>query len=471
MINKYITLTLGAFLFIAASCNQSANQNDSDDLQNGMQQVKLITLNPGHFHAALVQKTEYPEVDSLVHVYAPADDQDLQAHLGLIERYNTADSNATHWKEEVYTGSDFLQRMIDERKGNVVVLAGNNRDKTDYILKSVDAGLNVLADKPMAIDKNGFKTLLKAFSSAKEQNKLLYDIMTERFEITAVLQKELSQISALFGELETGTPEDPAITKESVHHFFKEVSGKPLIRPTWFFDVEQQGEGIVDVTTHLVDLVQWEGFPEQVIDYQKEIHMIEAKRWPTLLEKEEFKKATNQDLPDFLTPNLNDEGKLVVMSNGEINYQIKGVHAKVSVIWNFEAPVGTGDTHYSVMRGTSANLIIKQGEEQGYKPMLYIERVTRGEEGFDKKVEDAIEALKTQYAGLSAIKEKDGVYKVIIPANFITSHEEHFGQVTRNYLDYLKRGSLPDWEVPNMIAKYYITTQALEIAKRNSKLK
>jgi len=44
---------------------------------------------------------------------------------------------------------------------------------------------------------------------------------------------------------------------ESVHHFFKEVSGKPLIRPAWFFDVRQQGEALPDVGTHLVDLVQW----------------------------------------------------------------------------------------------------------------------------------------------------------------------------------------------------------------------
>lgn len=34
------------------------------------QKVKLITLDPGHFHAALVQKSMYPQVDPTVHVYA-----------------------------------------------------------------------------------------------------------------------------------------------------------------------------------------------------------------------------------------------------------------------------------------------------------------------------------------------------------------------------------------------------------------
>ena len=71
--------------------------------------------------------------------------------------------------------------------------------------------------------------------------------------------------------------EEPAVTKVSVHHFSKIVSGSPLIRPAWFFDVRQQGEGIVDVTTHLVDLVQWECFPEQILDHF-DIKMVSCKK-------------------------------------------------------------------------------------------------------------------------------------------------------------------------------------------------
>ena len=85
--------------------------------------------------------------------------------------------------------------------------------------------------------------------------------MTERFEITTMLQRALSQQRDLFGTLEKGTPENPAISKISVHNFSKVVAGAQLKRPQWFFDPEQQGAGIVDVTTHLVDLVQWEAFP------------------------------------------------------------------------------------------------------------------------------------------------------------------------------------------------------------------
>ena len=39
---------------------------------------------------------------------------------------------------------------------------------------------------------------------------LLYDIMTERFEITTMLQRALSQQRELFGTLEQGTPDNPS---------------------------------------------------------------------------------------------------------------------------------------------------------------------------------------------------------------------------------------------------------------------
>ncbi|MCL6101092.1 MAG: hypothetical protein M1292_01170, partial [Bacteroidetes bacterium] len=33
------------------------------------------------------------------------------------------------------------------------------------------------------------------------------------------------------------------------------------------------------------------------------------------------------------------------------------------------------------------------------------------------------------------------------------------------YLAYLRAGKLPEWEVPNMIVKYYTTTEALKLAR------
>ena len=78
--------------------------------------------------------------------------------------------------------------MLEHRPGNVVVISGNNARKADYIKQSVEAGLNVLADKPMVIDPEEYPMLEEAFHTAREKGVLLYDIMTERYEITTMIQ-------------------------------------------------------------------------------------------------------------------------------------------------------------------------------------------------------------------------------------------------------------------------------------------
>ena len=428
------------------------------------QPVRLITLDPGHFHAALVQKSMYPQVDPVVYVYAKKGD-DLQMHLDKINAYNASILSPTHWKETVYTGDDYLAKMLAEKKGNVVVLAGNNQLKTDYILQSVQAGFHVFSDKPMVINEKGFEQLKKAFAIAEKKKLLLYDIMTERYEITTILQRELSMQTSVFGKLQNGTEADPAVTKESVHHFYKYVSGAVLTRPAWFLDVEQEGEGIVDVTTHLVDLVQWECFPGQIIDYTKDIHLSSARSWATLISKDQFTELTKLNtIPDYLNKYRDANNDIQVLSNGEINYTIKGVHAKISVIWNYKAPEGTGDTHYSIMRGTKSNLIIRQGAEQLYKPSLYIEPVIASNE-FEAELQKVVEKIAKEYPGIHLQKNEKG-WELLIPEIFKEGHESHFARVTEKYLGYLANHSMPAWEVPNMLAKYYTTTQAQKMASK-----
>lgn len=458
---------------VSCSTNTQEGNSEATAANNGntaasSDNIELMILDPGHFHAALVQKTMYENVDSVVHVYAPAGD-DVQGYLNIVESYNTRSDNPTEWEQVVYTGEDYLQKMLTEKPGNVVVLAGNNQKKTEYIKTSVDAGLNVLADKPMAIDLKSFELLKEAFASARQNDVLLYDIMTERYEITTMLQREFSMLPEVFGTLQKGTPTDPAITKESVHHFFKYVSGMPLKRPAWFFDVTQEGEGIVDVTTHLVDLVQWESFPEQVIDYQKDINITSARRWKTDLTPGQFRQVTGTAAyPAYLTKDMGKDSLLAVYSNGEINYQIKGVNAKVSVIWNYQAPEGAGDTHFSMMKGTKANLVIRQGKEQNYKPQLFIEPAKGTDmRAFEKALQANMATIQQKYPGVE-VQKSGNSWAVTVPESYHNGHEAHFGQVTEKYLQYLAEGKMPDWEVPNMIAKYYTTTKALEIAKQTS---
>ena len=89
---------------LVAACEQKKEQAD----------VTLITLDPGHFHAALVQKSQYPEVSKDVYVYAP-EGEDVDAHLAKVQAYNERQEDPTAWNEIVYRGDDFLPRMLQEK--------------------------------------------------------------------------------------------------------------------------------------------------------------------------------------------------------------------------------------------------------------------------------------------------------------------------------------------------------------------
>jgi predicted dehydrogenase len=501
---------LGALTLLTV-CDAAMAQPKTEQSAPGASNVKLITLDPGHYHASLVQIRMYDHVDSLVHVYAPAG-ADLDGHLKRIESFNTRPDNPTRWVEKVYTGPDYFERMLREKPGNLVVIAGNNTRKTQYILGCVKAGLNVLADKPMAITPEQFKLLLEAFKVAEANHVLLYDIMTERYPVTTMLQRELAMMPRVFGKLQEGTAEQPAIAMQSVHHFSKTVAGKPLTRPAWFFDVNQEGEGMVDVATHLVDLVQWEGFPDQILK-PEDVKILSARRWSTPVTPAQFEKCTGlATYPAFLKKDMKD-GELQVYGNGEINYTLKGHFAKVSVIWNYEPPPGGDDTHYSIMRGTKANLVIRQGKEQHYKPTLYVEnkaglserdaQASASDDAFEQVLRTAIDKIHARYPGVTfkpvgwavppherrvhppatssqtpdensrwvnlasgdARTTHPTNWEIVIPDTLETNHEQHFGQVTDKYLGFLAAGRMPRWEVPNMIVKYHTIMEAYKVSR------
>ncbi len=409
----------------------------------------------------------YAAIDSVVHVYAPAG-PDVQSHLDKINAYNTRPKDPTHWVERVYTGPDYLQQMIREKAGNTVILAGNNREKTNYILQSLRAGFHVLGDKPMVIDDQGFALLRQAFDTAAAHQKVLYDIMTERYEITSILQRELAGIPAVFGMQEKGSPSRPGIEASSVHRWYKYVSGNALTRPAWFFDVSQQGEGIVDVMTHLVDLVQWGCLPDQTLDYTKDIRVDDARHWTTDLTLSQYKTITKLDtFPDFLRKALTGVGDTVlkVYADGEIDYRLKGVYVRATATWTYKAPTGADDTYASAMRGSKASLLIVQDSSVQYHPTLYIQPAGN-DPSYEHTLTTGFAALQAKYPGIT-LKKEGYRWEVVIPDSYKEGHEAHFARVTQKFLEYIKNNNMPAWEVPNMIAKYYTTTRGLELARNN----
>ncbi len=457
-------------LGMMSSCQSPAHSPDEQKAaiaDTAPKPVRLVTLDPGHFHAALVQKSMYPGVDSNVYVYAPPG-ADVKAHLDRISTYNTRTDNPTRWNEHVYTGPDYLDRMLADKKGNTIVLAGNNLEKTNYILRSLQGGFNVLADKPMVIDEKAFDELRHAFDTAGARGLVLYDIMTERYEITSVLQRELASMPAVYGAQVKGDPQHPGVEVANVHRWYKYVSGKVLTRPAWSFDVAQQGEGMVDVMTHIVDLVQWSCFPDQTLDFAKDIQVDHARHWTTNLSLTQFRTVTGVDqFPDFLKKyeDPRQDSVLKILANGEIDYRLKDVFVKATTTWTYDAPPGAGDTYTSLMRGTKANLLILQDPSNHFQPTLCIEP-TSTDAAYEQTMTAQFGTLATKYPGISLMKEGRR-WEVIIPDHYKEGHEAHFARVTEKYLGFLKDQQMPAWEVPNMIAKYYTTTKGLELAKKN----
>jgi predicted dehydrogenase len=429
----------------------------------GPDAVRLLTLDPGHFHAALIQKEMYPGVADTVHVYAPLG-PDLTAHLLRIAGFNLRAENPTRWKVEVHASPDYLERLLKERRGNVVVLSGRNQGKIDRVLASVEAGLNVLADKPWIISSADLPKLEKALDTADAKGLVAYDVMTERSEVTTALQRELVNDPAVAGEIGPGTAEEPAIAMESVHHVLKVVAGAPNLRPAWFFDTTQQGEALADVGTHLVDLVPWILFPEEPIDYRKDIVVTSARRWPTVLSEAEFRRVTEEKGFPPLLAGLVRDGRLEYFANAEVAYTIRGRHVRLRALWNYEAPLGAGDTHFATVRGRRASIEIRQGKEQEYRTELYVRPVANEAKAVRAALEKKVAALQARFPGLAVEGERE--LHLIVPDRFRTMHEAHFAEVTTRFLGYLKDPkSLPRWEKANMLAKYYVTTAGTELSR------
>jgi predicted dehydrogenase len=429
-----------------------------------MNEARLIVLDPAHFHASLVQKEMYPWLSRQVSVYAPLG-PDVLDYLQRIALFDTRKENPTSWEIELHAGPDFFERMLRERPGNVVILTGRNRPKIDRITASVRAGLNVLADKPWIIQSADMPKLTCALDDAEAKGLVAYDIMTERYEITSILQRVLVNDRSLFGKLIAGNDADPGIAAESVHHLMKAVAGVPLRRPAWFFDVAETGEGLADVGTHVVDLVQWTGFPEQKLDYQTDIRILGGRRWPTVIAQADFQRVTGEpDFPKYLTASVKD-GKLDYFCNNSVHYTVRGVHVKLDILWNWEAPPGTGDTYQAVFRGTKAKVEIRQGKKERYVPDLYVVPEAGSKADVSGALKQKIEALQATYPGLG-VEESAGGMRIVIPDRLRVGHEAHFAQVTNRFFEYLKApATMPVWEKSNMLVKYFVTTKGVEAGR------
>jgi predicted dehydrogenase len=438
--------------------------------QTPTQPARLIIMDPGHFHASLLQAEMYPELDERVSVYAPLGPE-LFDYLNRIYLFNSRPQNPTRWKLDVHATADPMAEMLKDPPGNVVVLTGRNRGKIDRILASLRAGLNVFADKPWIIRSADLPKLEEALDLADQKGLVAYDIMTERYEATSELQRILVNTPEVFGTQTAGTADAPGISASSIHHIKKVVAGVPLRRPAWFFNIDEYGEALADVGTHVIDLVSWTAFPGQSIDYHKDIQVLSGRRWPLMLTRAQFQEITGEaDFPAPLAAQVK-AGELPYFCNNAVDYTLRGIHVNLEILWHWEAPQGSGDVYQASFVGSKARIEIRQGSAENFKPELYVVPV-----GDTAAVWVALHAkvaaLQAEWPGLAVVTSAAHAAeaRIDIPARFRVGHEAHFAQVANRFLGYLKSPkTLPEWERPGMLAKYYVSTKGVDLAPRRGR--
>ncbi|MBC8007861.1 MAG: oxidoreductase [Prolixibacteraceae bacterium] len=420
------------------------------------QKHTLVILNPGHFHAALTLRERHPLIDDDVHVFAE-DGPDVDDFVRLVHAFNNRTLNPTRWTLYVYRGGDYLERLIAQRPGQVVLVAGRNNGKMQLIHLLHAQGFYVLGDKPWLVESEQIGLLREVTARAP----LAMDIMTERHEIANRVQRSLALEPAVFGDFRNDG-DQPAIAIRSVHHLYKKVNDRPLQRPAWYFDPAVQGEGITDVTTHLVDLVQWITGNGVRFDFDWHVERLSARQWSTAIPRDIFSRITGlDDFPAALHDHVVD-GTLLYLCNAALSYRLRGVPVEIETLWGLEEPQGSGDLHRAILRGTRSDLIVDQGPQTGFLTMLTISPVESGR-AFADALADAVARMQTDFPGLE-VEPAGAQFRIAIPKALRTTHEEHFSAVLHTFLTYLDEGKWPANLGSDLDIKYTLLAQALDLS-------
>jgi predicted dehydrogenase len=427
--------------------------------------LRLIEVAPGHFHAAQLHSEMLDDFSDEVHVYAPLGPE-LTAHLDTIGRFNSRAADPTHWSLRVFAGPDYLDEMLREPPGNVVVLSGRNGKKIDLVLAALRAGQNVLADKPWIIEAADLPKLETALELARTHGLIAYDCMTQRFDTAYQIQRELVRDPAIFGDPATGSPDAPAVRLENLHSILKSSAGAVMRRPPWFFDIHEQGEGIADVATHLVDLVEWTLFPAQTLNYRRDARVVRALRSPTKVTAAQFEQVTGErSWPSYLASSVKG-GVLEYYANGEAVVTLRGVHIGLRVGWQFQAAPGQKDTYLASYQGTRAHVELRQGAAENYVAEVSVIPAP----GADRsRVQAALRArlaaLAPDFPGLR-VEETGQKFHIVIPKEDRLPEDEQFPRLARQFTGYVRSPkTLPAYEESYMITKYYLTTAAVAMAR------
>lgn len=406
----------------------------------------LVFLDPGHFHAALTLRERNPRVSDTIAVYAP-DGPELKEFLALVDAFNRRAERPTAWRTDVRAGDHPLERLLAERPGDVVVLAGRNDRKAGWMRRLHEAGLHVLADKPWMTRADAMADIREVLRGGPRAT----EIMTGRHEIVSIFAERLVRERDVFGSFATGAP---AIRLEGVHHLEKTVNGVPLRRPAWYFDVRVQGNGIADTPTHLVDQAQ-----RLTAAAGETIELLDARLFATRVPLALFRRVTGADaFPSELRDRVAADA-LDYFSNTELRLRVCGVEVELASRWDLSVPDGGGDTNLGTMKGTAATVRVEQGPNTGFRRRLFVE--PHGDaSGVAAALTKVVAGWQHEYPGVAVVPAPGG-FEIEIPAALRTGHESHFPLVLDELLRAIDDGVASPERTASTLAKYDLLARAL----------
>jgi len=105
---------------------------------------------------------------------------------------------------------------------------------------------------------------------------------------------------------------------------------------------------------------------------------------------------------------------------------------------------------------------LRQGAAENYRPQLYVVP----EADIAAPLGRHIATAQAAFPGIG-LDRRDGEWRVVVPDALRLGHDAHFIAFTRRFLGYVENPQvLSSRKKPNLLAKYYVTTEGVALSHR-----
>lgn len=182
--------------------------------------------------------------------------EQIDASLGRIARINKGKVKVENSKK--YLGFDAYQRVIDSDV-DVVLLATPPGFRPTHLRYAIEKNKHVFAEKPMAVDPAGIRSVIESVRMAREKNRCIVDGFMWRY--ANHIQQTMEQVhKGIIGDVlsyyatyytSPVKPMPPASTRPA------EMSDVEWHTKNWYNFMWLSGDGYVEQAVHSVDKVAW----------------------------------------------------------------------------------------------------------------------------------------------------------------------------------------------------------------------